>query len=291
VARLQGIVKSQHHIIGTVPLLGTGASLKLGARYYFLGPDEAKQVLREWGNPPDAARGVLGIVFPAGKTFLDETWGAVVTYEDAGYISDQDADKTDYNKYIADLQNGEAAENEARKKDGFPSSHLVGWAQPPTYDKARHEMIWARDIRFAGQTDDSLNYDVRLLGRKGFVSLNLVSTMSQLPAVRADAAALAAAAAFDPGSAYADYKAGSDKKAEYGVAGLVAAGLGLAVAHKLGLIAVLALFAKKFIVLIGAALAGGAAWVRRLFGRDKAPASPSAPATADAQEPPATAAD
>jgi uncharacterized membrane-anchored protein len=276
IARLQGILKAQHRTSGEVTLLGTGATLHLGAKYYFLGPEETRQVLKEWGNPPDAVQGVLGIVFPAGKTFLDDTWGAVVTYENAGYISDQDADKTDYNKYIADLQKGEAEENAARKKDGFAASHLVGWAQPPTYDKVRHEMIWARDIKFGDHADDSLNYDVRLLGRKGYVSINLVSTMAQLPTVRADAAELATAATFNPGSTYADYQQGSDKKAEYGIAGLVAAGVGLAVAHKLGLIAVALLFAKKFVVLIGAALAGGATWFRRLFKRDKPAAAPAA---------------
>jgi uncharacterized membrane-anchored protein len=290
-ARLQAIVKSEHRVTGDVPLLGTGATLHLGTRYYFLGPAETKQVLKEWGNPPEAVDGVLGIVFPAGKTFVDDTWGAVVTYENAGYVSDRDADKADYDKLIADIQRGEAEDNADRKKKGFVAGHLVGWAQPPTYDKARHLMIWARDIKFGAQTDDSLNYDVRLLGRKGYLSLNLVSTLSRLPAVRSDAAALAADAAFDPGSAYADYKAGSDKTADYGVAGLVAAGLGLAVAHKLGLLAVVALFAKKFIVLIGAALVGGAAWVRRLFNRDKPPPAPAARPTADLQEPPLAAPD
>jgi uncharacterized membrane-anchored protein len=284
IIRLNGVLKAQHRISGDVPLLGTGATLHLGTKYYFLSAEEAKQVLKEWGNPPEAVEGTLGIVFPADKTFLDKTWGAVVTFENAGYISDEDADKTDYNKYIADLQKGETEENAARKKAGFDASHLVGWAQPPTYDKARHEMIWARDIRFGARTEDSMNYDVRLLGRKGYVSLNLVSTMSQLPAVRADAAALAADAAFNPGSTYGDYKAGSDKKAEYGIAGLVAAGVGLAVAHKLGLIAIVALFAKKFIVLIGAAMAGGATWLRRLFKREKPADKPGMPPSATPAE-------
>jgi len=223
--------------------------------------------LKEWGNPPSAAEDVLGIVFPADKSFLDDTWGAVVTYEQAGYIADKDANSTDYNKYVEEVQKGEDIENEARKKDGFPSIHLVGWAQAPSYDPARHYLIWARDLRFSGEKDDTLNYDVRLLGRRGFLSVNLVSKMPQLASVRADAASLAAAATFDPGSAYSDYKPDTDKKAAYGVAGLVAAGLGLAAAQKFGLVAVILLFAKKFLVLIAAGFAAVAAWFRKRFSR------------------------
>jgi len=223
--------------------------------------------LKEWGNPPSAAEDVLGIVFPADKSFLDDTWGAVVTYEQAGYIADKDANSTDYNKYVEEVQKGEDSENEARKKDGFPSIHLVGWAQAPSYDPARHYLIWARDLRFSGEKDDTLNYDVRLLGRRGFLSVNLVSKMPQLASVRADAASLAAAATFDPGSSYSDYKPDTDKKAAYGVAGLVAAGLGLAAAQKFGLVAVILLFAKKFLILIAAGFAAVAAWFRKRFSR------------------------
>lgn len=198
IARLVGIARLQHRLSGDVALKAPQATLHLGHRYYFLGPEEAKQVLKEWGNPPSAAEDVLGIVFPADKSFLDDTWGAVVTYEQAGYIADKDANSTDYNKYVEEVQKGEDIENEARKKDGFPSIHLVGWAQAPSYDPARHYLIWARDLRFSGEKDDTLNYDVRLLGRRGFLSVNLVSKMPQLASVRADAASLAAAATFDP---------------------------------------------------------------------------------------------
>ena len=279
IARLRGILASEHPQFGDVRLPGPEATLRLGKRFYFLGADEAKQVLKEWGNPPSAAEGVLGIVFPAGKTFADDTWGAVVTFEPSGFVSDKDADKADYDKLIKDVQAAEADDNAERQKQGFPTSHLVGWAQPPSYDKQRHFLIWARDIKFGGRDEDTLNYDLRILGRKGVLSLNMVSVMPQLAQVRADAAELAGDAGFNPGSAYTDFKSG-DKTAEYGVAGLVAAGLGLAVAQKVGLIGVILLFAKKAIVLIVAGFAGIAAWVRRLFGKGK-PAS-QAPAVAAA---------
>jgi uncharacterized membrane-anchored protein len=268
IARLKGILEAEHPQFGDVRLPGPDATLHLGRRYYFLGADEAKQVLKEWGNPPSAAEGVLGIIFPAGKTFVTDTWGAVVTFEPSGFVTDKDADKADYDKLITDVQAGEAEDNAEMKKQGFPTSHLIGWAQPPSYDRQRHFLIWARDIKFSNATDDTLNYDLRILGRKGVLSLNLVSAMPKLAQVRADAAELAGDATFNPGSSYGDFKSG-DKTAAYGVAGLVAAGLGVAAAQKVGLLALIAVFAKKAIVLILAGFAGVAAWVRRLFGKGK----------------------
>lgn len=266
-AELEKILHSQHPG-GDIHVPRTNATLHLGSRYYFLTADEAKLVLAAWGNPPASADGVLGMVFPAGTTFVDqEGWTAVVTYEPAGYVSDQDADKADYQKLLDQAREGEDADNAQRKKDGFAGSHLVGWAQPPSYDKAHHYMIWARDIRFDGEQVDTLNYDMRVLGRRGYLSLNVVTGMDKLPQIRAEAAQLASVATFDPGAAYGDYQPGGDKKAEYGIAGLVAAGIGVAAAQKLGLLAVIAVFAKKLIVLIVAAGAALASRFKRLFGR------------------------
>jgi uncharacterized membrane-anchored protein len=271
--RLEGVLRSQHPQWGDVSVPTANATLHLGKRYYFLKADEAKQVLTEWGNPPASAEGVLGLVFPAGTTFLDRGWAGVITYEQAGYVNDEDADQADYQKLLDEMHKGEDAENAERKRSGFHSVHLVGWAQPPSYDKARHQMIWAQDLQFGGVDHHTLNYDVRVLGRRGYLSVNVVTSMDQLAEVRPAAAQLASAVSFDPGSTYADYDPGHDKKAEYGMMGLVAAGLGLAAAKKLGLLAAILVFAKKGVVLILAAGAAVVARVKRLFKKE-----PSAPA-------------
>ncbi|PNB37134.1 DUF2167 domain-containing protein, partial [Pseudomonas sp. FW305-130] len=80
-----------------------------------------------------------------------------------------------------------------------------GWAQQPSYDPAAHSLIWARDIKISDSPVDALNYDVRLLGRKGVLSLNMLSDMQHLPDVRAAATDFGKAAAFTAGSTYADY--------------------------------------------------------------------------------------
>jgi uncharacterized membrane-anchored protein len=210
---------------------------------------------------------VLGVVIEKGKSIYDNVWSAVVTYEDAGYVSDKNAKTEDYDKVEQQIRDGEARENEERQKEGYPAIHLVGWAQPPSYDPTQHSLIWARDLKFSDAQVDSLNYDVRLLGRKGVLSLNMLSTMKDLPDGRAAAADFGKAATFDRGSTYADYDASVDKTASYGLAGLVAAGAGIVIAKKLGFLAI-ALGLGKWI-LGGLAVAGATMrrWIGRLFGR------------------------
>lgn len=250
---------------GVIHLPTAKASLNLGKGYYFLSAEDAKKVLVEgWGNPPGSVDGVLGMIFPTGKSFLDDSWGAVVQYHNTFYVSDDDAKTADYDKMMGEMRSGVEEENAQREKDGYEKLNLVGWAQPPTYDAGRHDLIWARDIQFGDQTDHTLNYDVRHLGREGVLSMNMVSQMSRLPDVRQAAVDLARTAEFDKGSRYADYRKG-DKVAGYGLAGLVAAGVGLGVAKKAGALAIALVFLKKAGVFIVAGLAAAANWLRGLF--------------------------
>lgn len=275
--RLERIAAQLHPVTGDVRLPAANAILHLGDDYYFLPAEEARLVLTEaWGNPPEMATGVLGMVFPAGRTFADDTWGAVITYDASGYVSDEDAESTDYAELMGQLQSGEAEVNAERQRQGYPTQHLVGWAQTPAYDRRTHSVVWAQNIQFQGSPENTLNYDIRMLGRHGVLSLNMVTVMSKLAETRQAAQRFAAAAEFTQGARYADFQQG-DRVAEYGVAGLIAASVGAAAAKKAGLIALLLAFAKKGFVLIlaGLALIGG--FFRRLFGRKEEEVYPEEP--------------
>lgn len=257
--------KGLHKQTGDVQIPAANAVLHLGDKYYFLGPDEAKKVLTSvWGNPPSEVTDALGLVIPAGKTVFDNAWGAVITFNDSGYVTDDDAGSADYDKVLTDMRSGEDAENAQHVKEGYKGIHLLGWAQPPSYDKANHSLIWARELRIDGQAVNTLNYDVRVLGRKGVLSMNMLWDMNHLDEVRAAAADFGKVAAFSSGASYADYNSSTDKAAGYGLAGLVAGGVAIAAAKKLGLLALLAPF-WKFIAL-GFAAVGG--FFAKLFGRN-----------------------
>ena len=151
--QLVEILNSLHPVSGDVAIPEAAAVLHLGKDYYYLPSAEAKRVLVEgWGNPPGTAEGVLGLVFPAGKTFLDDVWGAVITYDPSGYVSDKDAASTDYDSLVQEMKQGIEAANEERTRQGYPAQHLVGWAQAPTYEPRSHSLVWARNVQFDGQS-------------------------------------------------------------------------------------------------------------------------------------------
>jgi uncharacterized membrane-anchored protein len=258
---------------GTVQLSQAKVTLNLGDRFYYLDAQDSRKVLVDaWGNPPEAASDVLGMILPVGMSPLDEdNWGAVLTFEGTGYVPDKDARKLNYDKLLDQMRKGEDEGNTERQKQGFSTVHLVGWAQPPAYDASRHSLIWARDLKFSDAKEDIVNYDVRVLGREGVFSMNIVAGASVIGPVKAAGDALQSVAAFNPGARYADYQKG-DKKAAYGLGGLILAGAGIVAAKKIGILAFVFLFMKKGAVVLIAAFGGFGAWVRRKLGmRPKPP--------------------
>jgi uncharacterized membrane-anchored protein len=271
-AKVKDALKRQHPQTGDVPIPAAKATLRLGEDYYFLNPEEAREVIVDfWGNPPAQANDVLGIVFPKGKTFADEdAWGAVITYEQTGYVKDDDAASTDYDELMDQMKSGEEENNKQRTEAGYPTVMLNGWAERPNYDRAHHSVVWARDLKFQGSEQNSLNYDVRLLGRFGVLSLNMISTMPHLAEVKSAAEKFGSSVTFDQGARYADYVPDVDKVAEYGVGGLVAAGAGLFAAKKLGLLAMILVFGKKLLIPLVLAFGVGWRWIKGLFGKREA---------------------
>lgn len=261
-AWMQEFVASLTPHTGLVPLDGAEATLDVSDGYVFLDRKDARRVLEEaWGNPPDET--VLGMIMPAGATpFDDEAWAATVTYLSDGYVSDKDAAKINYDKLLSDLKKDALASNKWRAENGYERIEIIGWAQNPTYDADTHKMYWAKELQFGDSPVRTLNYDVRVLGRRGVLVIGFVAGMSQLAAIEASAPGVLAMANFDPGSTYAEYVPGVDQKAAYGLVGLVA---GAAIAKKTGLLAAILLFGKKFIVLIIAGFAAMFGAIKRFF--------------------------
>ena len=154
---------------------------------------------------------------------------------------------------------------------GVPALEIVGWAEPPAYEAGSHRLVWAMSSKEKGAPDDAgrgVNYNTYALGREGYLSLNFVTDLKDLPAQKPDAQALLGALEFDAGKRYEDFNASTDHVAEYGLAALV---LGVG-AKKLGLLAVIAAFAAKFAKVIFLAVVGLGAVVTKFFKRDKSAA-------------------
>lgn len=249
---------------GEVKIEAAKATLTVPETYYFLDAADARAVLEEaWGNPPDET--TLGMLLPAGMTPLDQNaWAAIYTYEEDGYVSDEDAGKIDYDDLMKTMQADTAASNEWRVENGYGKLDLVGWAEAPSYDAEAHKLYWAKEFKFESAEANTLNYDIRALGRRGVLVVRFVADMASLPEIKKAAPDVLDIASFDEGSRYADYQKGVDKLAGYGIAGLIAGGV---IAKKTGLLAAILLFGKKFLVIILAGLAAAGAWLKKRFAK------------------------
>ncbi len=257
---------------GKVDLPNGIATLDLPPTFRYLNPEDSERVLvNAWGNPP--GNKTLGMIFPVDVSPVSqESWGVVITYEEDGHVNDNDADQIKYDELLKEMQSSMTEANEERKKQGYPTVSLVGWAETPGYDKATHKLYWAKELAFGDTDAHTLNYNIRVLGRKGVLVLNAVAGMSQIATIKAEMPNVLAATDFKAGNSYNDFNSDTDKVAEYGIAALVAGG----VAAKLGLFAKLfaLLIAFKKAVIIGVIALGAA--IKKLLGMRKQEVKPEA---------------
>ena len=207
---------------GEISLVGGKAKIKLSEDFRFFDPVNARKVLVDvWNNPPEAGS-VTGMIVPKGINFLDEKgWAAIIQWKDEGYVKDSGFDGTDFNKMLSQLKEVSTEASKERVRRGFSPMELTGWATAPHYDKQTHKLYWAKSYKVSGP-DQQLNYDIRILGRSGFLELSILSAMSQLHDIEAKAPAILGMVDFTDGNRYADFKPGADNIAAYGIAGLIA---------------------------------------------------------------------
>lgn len=259
-------LKSFRYQTGEVNLKEGRATLNLPDGYRFLESKDSKVVLEDiWGNPPGAARGIEGMIFPRGQDVADPaSWAIVVQFEEDGYVSDSDADEIDYDDLLKKLKEDSAESSKQRVAAGYGKMLLTGWALPPRYDKERKVLYWAKEF-ITDSKENSLNYDVRVLGRRGVLSLNAIASASQKGEIDAMTPEIVGLVAFNPGHTYAEFNKSTDKQADYTLAGLV---IGGAVAAKVlakgGLLVLLAKFGKLLIIPAIFLIA----WLKRKFSRE-----------------------
>ncbi|HWY29731.1 MAG TPA: DUF2167 domain-containing protein [Candidatus Acidoferrum sp.] len=252
---------------GEIDLRGGLAKLTVPPDFNFLNADDTETVLvKLWGNPPSEKKS-LGMLIPAGMTPLSSNcWVVTIDYDEDGYVKDNDAGKINYDDLLKQMQKSVEESNKIRREKGYPTAELLGWAAPPHYDAAAHKLYWAKRLKFDGENGDTLNYNIRMLGRKGVLELNAIASIDQFAEIDAQTPKILGMVDFKEGNRYADFDPKVDKVATYGLAALVAGGA-LAAAAKLGflkLIWVAILAAKKFVVI---GIIAVVAFFKKLFNR------------------------
>ncbi len=247
--------------------LGNGrAELVPPDGFKYLNAKDARRVLVDiWGNPPfDDEEGVyaLGMLMPDEFTVTaDKTYAIEMTFLEDGYIKDDDAKDIDYDDLLNEMKSDAKAANEQRKAMGYPTVEMIGWASAPFYDEVHKKLHWAKELKFEGEEMNTLNYNIRMLGRKGFLQLNVIGGMDILPEVKENINPILNSVNFNEGHQYADFDPKLDKVAAYGIGGLIAG----KVLAKTGLIAKAGILLAKFWKVIALAFIAFGASIRKLF--------------------------
>lgn len=259
-------------VSGQMASIGAGshAQISVPATMRLLSAYDTRRLLElYWGNTEDSL--VLGALVPSTDTIMDDITVAYILYYDGdGHIDDSDAADIDYDSMLEDLQESTRENNESLRAMGYSTQEIVGWAKKPGYDSERKVLRWAKHLRFTNSdsiSNEVVNYNVRVLGRHGFVEILAVADYAEAEAVIACGDSLSSLVSFSDGYAYSDFDPVTDDVSDWTLGGLVAGGALLA---KTGLLAKIGLFLlKAWKVILLAIAAVGALIAKIVKGKKK----------------------
>jgi len=234
----------------TIGSLGTTAIVTVPEGFMFLDQDATKRLLERNQNVPSGDE--LGAIL---RIQNDDYWFAVFEYSDEGHIDDSDRDSIDADGLMKNMIEGNRHANEARKQRGWTAVNLEGWHKQPYYDTATNNLTWATKLSSDGSA--TINHSVRLLGRTGVMSVQLVADSGTIEASTGEFNQVLTGFTFNNGQKYAEYRKG-DKLAGYGLAALIGGGVA-ATAVKTGLL-------KKFWKLLVFGFVALAGAIKKLLG-------------------------
>lgn len=261
--KLDSVESSFSYKKGKIDLGNNLASINVPEGFKYLDGVQSEKVIYDlWRNPKGTDK-ILGMIFPdSASVFSGDSWAFVITYDDMGYVKDKDADDINYDDMMKEMKADAEKANPERTRQGYSAMHMIGWAEKPYYDKDKKVLYWAKEIQFGTDSLNTLNYDVRVLGRKGVLSLNAVASIDQLKEVDKYKGQILSMVEFKSGSRYSDYDSGVDKVAAWTIGGLVAG----KILTKVGIFALILKNIK--LVILAIAAAGGGIW-RFITGRRK----------------------
>ena len=231
----------------TVTLGKDVAHLTFGENYAFANGDDTRKAMEQIGNPPTNRE--VGLIIPRSPEL---NWFVVFEYFPVGYIKDAEKDNIDADAILESLKEGTEASNKFRQERGIPPIHVTGWYLEPFYDTATNNLTWSTTLVSEGNEEgvETVNHNVRLLGRHGYMSVVLVADRSALDTFKPEVDKLISDFSFAKGKSYAEWVKG-DKVAKYGLTALIAGGAAT-VAAKTGIFKILLKYAKFiFIAIIG----------------------------------------
>jgi Uncharacterized membrane-anchored protein conserved in bacteria len=259
---MEQIERSLDYKTGVIELPDGDASINVPKGYKFLGKEQSMYLLTDiWANEPDSS--ILGMLVSDEGIYSGVIY--TVSYEPMGYVKDEDAEDIDYEELLKEQQQETRDGNAERIRLGYAPIEFIGWAAKPYYDTDKKVLHWAKELKFGQDSINTLNYNLRILGRKGVFMLNAISTIDQLPSVDLHVNDVLSSVTFKTGSTYFDFDPDVDEVAAWTVGGLVAG----KVLAKVGFFALFLKFGK----VIGLALVafGAGIWKFITGRREKNP--------------------
>ncbi len=230
--------------------LGDVAQIALPDGYTYYEKKDMKEFMEKSHNfYSDDQLGVL--VNPS----QESGYMALFSFDEMGYIKDAASEKLDADAMWKEMLDNEKAANEERKSKGWTEIFMVDWEEKPNYNAERQRLEWATKLK--DNTGEFVNFNTRVLGRKGVMRITLVPNADLRTALSSFNDAIAGFE-YTSGNRYAEWTSG-DKVAEIGLAALVVGGAG-ALAVKSGLLA-------KFWKLILVGFAAMAGFIKKLWNK------------------------
>src|SRR5262245_61065878 len=150
------------------------AQVRVPTGYAFAGAEDTGRLMKKMGNVVNGSE--VGLILPRSE---ENAWFAVFEYRAVGYVRDDDRDEIDADALLGSIKEATEEANKERKQHGIPGLHVVGWIEKPNYDARTHNLQWAMLARDDSGADVA-NYNVRLLGRHGYMSVTLVDEPDRL---------------------------------------------------------------------------------------------------------------
>jgi len=221
--------------------LGGIAQIDIPEGYLFVDGDDTRVLMEAMQNPINGEE--VGFLAPEAMD-----WFIVFEFSDVGYVADDEKGSLDSAAMLKSIQEATEEGNKERVRRGWATFTVLGWQQAPRYNEATHNLEWAIHGESGGEP--VINWNTRLLGRGGVMSVTLVADPETLEGILPQFNERLAMFTYKDGHRYAEYKEG-DKLAKYGLSALVVGGAA-AVAVKSG-----ALKWLWKVLVVGAVAVGG----------------------------------
>jgi uncharacterized membrane-anchored protein len=182
--------------------LGDIAEIQVPDGYLFADGSGARKFMELTHNP--ATGDELGLIVPRSE---QEEWYVLFEFDDVGYVKDDDKASLDATALLTSIQKATERSNEERQRRGWKAFHVTGWYTAPYYDSATNDLTWAVTGAEDNDLNPSINYSIRVLGRRGTMNVDLVLDPKDLGGVEPRFKTLMGGLRFTGGNRYTDFVA------------------------------------------------------------------------------------